>query len=881
MSCRHLILPLGLFLFLAVAPAQPPRSGAKPKAKADPPAAGFNDSPTDEQITFFEKKIRPVLVTECFGCHSAKAEKLKGDLRVDSRDGVRKGGDSGAVIVPGDPAKSLLIQAIKQNDKDLAMPPKKKLSDAVVADFETWVKAGAPDPRGEGKATTVRGEIDVEKGRQFWAFQPPKKSAPPAVKDAKWATTDIDRYLLAGMESHGLKPVADADIRTLIRRVYLDLTGLPPTGEEVEAFVFDSSPEAYEKVVDKLLASKAFGERWARHWLDVARYAESSGKTVNFNYPNAWRYRDYVIAAFNADKPYDVFVKEQLAGDLMPTRDEKQKAERLVATGFLAIGPKALNERMRNQFEMDVADEQIDVTTQAFLGITAACARCHDHKFDPIPQKDYYALAGIFKSTETCYGTIRLVQANHPSPLLSLPRGSGPSALSALTTAERKQLEDQIATLEKQRADNKDQLRNIFFNSQISINQSKLASYESDGTPKLQAMGVRDKPAAPAGGVGGRGPFGGPGRGGAPGMGMGAGPFTGQRTIADSPVYTRGEIDHPGPTVPRGVLQVVTKTTPTIRRTESGRLELADWIASKNNPLTARVMVNRVWLHLFGRGIVPTPDNFGAAGQPPSNPHLLDYLALSLMDHGWSVKKLIKQVVLTHAYRLASTGNEKNLEIDPDNEYVWRMTPRRLDAEVLRDSMLAVSGQLSATPPVGSPVAKAGEGPSGRPRLGSAIGMNANDVHRSIYLPIVRDNLPESLALFDAADASMVVAERAQTTVPAQALFLMNNPFVIQQAGAAADKLIKASGTETERIRQAYLSFFGRPPTDAELTKAEKFLKEYRDTPNAPPAAGRGGRGPGPFGRGGPGPAGPRSERNTWTVFCQALFASAEFLYRN
>ncbi len=866
MKRRFLFVPLTLIAIVFALNAQSPRAGLKtaPKTKMEI-ASGFNDSPNDEQLAFFEKKIRPVLVTECYGCHSGKAEKVKGGLLLDTRDGIRKGGDSGAVILPGDPDKSLLIQAIHQSDKDLVMPPKKKLSDIVIADFETWVKAGAPDPRGESKRT-IRGEIDIEKGRQFWAFQPPKKATLPATKNTSWVTSDIDRFLLAGMESNGLKPVADADKRTLIRRVYLDLTGIPPSGEEVEAFVFDSSPAAFEKIVDKLLASPRFGERWGRHWLDVARYAESSGKTVNFNYPNAWRYRDYVIAAFNADKPYDQFIKEQLAGDLMTAKDDKQKAERLIATGFLAIGPKALNERMRPQFEMDIADEQIDVTTQAFLGITAACARCHDHKFDPIPQKDYYALAGIFRSTETCYGTIRFVQANHPSPLIQLPADSVPSAFDKLTASERKQIEETIASLEKQRQDNKgDQLRNIFTVSQISINQSKLNSFEKDGTPKLEAMGVRDKPVAPAG-LAGRGPL---GRGGIPGMGMGMvpgyGPLAGgQRTIADSPLYTRGEIDHPGPTVPRGVLQVVSKSKPMIRRTESGRLELADWIASKNNPLTARVMANRVWLHLFGRGIVPTPDNFGAAGLPPSSPQLLDYLSFSFMENGWSVKKLIRQVVLSHAYRLASTGDAKNLEIDPDNEYVWRMAPRRLDAEVLRDSMLAVSGQLSATAPVGSPVAKAGEGPSGRPRLGSAINMNPNDTHRSIYLPIVRDNLPESLALFDAADPSMVVAERATTTVPAQSLFLMNNPFVIAQARAAADKLIATSGTETERVRQAYLSFFGRPPTDKELTTAQTFLKEYRTAP----AGNRGGRGPSP-------------ERATWVAFCQALFASAEFLYRN
>jgi hypothetical protein len=290
-------------------------------------------------------------------------------------------------------------------------------------------------------------------------------------------------------------------------------------------------------------------------------------------------------------------------------------------------------------------------------------------------------------------------------------------------------------------------------------------------------------------------------------------------------------------------------------------------------------MVNRIWLHLFGRGIVPTPDNFGAAGLPPTNPQLLDYLALSFMDNGWSVKKLIRQIVLSHTYRLGSKGDAGNQEIDPDDEYVWRMTPRRLDAEVLRDSMLAVSGRLNSSAPVGSPVARAGEGPSSRPRLGSMIGTNPNDTHRSIYLPVVRDNLPESLALFDVADASMVVAQRAATTVPAQSLFMMNNPFVIQLAGSAADKLMKTTGTETERIRQAYLNFFGRPPTDQELTTAQKFLKEYRATPSRPAAGRRGGppAGRGGFGRG----SAQRSERNTWTAFCQALFASAEFLYRN
>ena len=372
---------------------------------------------TPEGIAFFEKKIRPVLVDKCYQCHSAKAEKLRGNLFLDSRDGMRKGGDLGAAVVPGNVNESLLIQAIRQTEEHLKMPPKQKLPDVVIADFETWVKMGVPDPRDDG-TKIVKKEIDIEKGRQFWAFQPPKRTAPPEVKDAAWPRSDIDRFLLAALEAKHLEPVADADKHTLLRRVYHDLIGLPPTPEEVEAFVNDQSAEAFEKVVDMLLASPRYGERWGRHWLDVARYGESAGKQFNFNFPHACRYRDYVIAAFNSDKPYDRFVKEQLAGDLLPAANEKQKAEMQIATGFLAIGPKDLSERVPLQFTMDLVDEQIDVTTQAFLGLTVGCARCHDHKFDPIPTKDYYALAGIFRSTTTCYGyahsrssRIRILQA--------------------------------------------------------------------------------------------------------------------------------------------------------------------------------------------------------------------------------------------------------------------------------------------------------------------------------------------------------------------------------------------------------------------------------------------------------------------------------------
>ena len=599
---------------------------------------GFADKPTQEQLAFFEKKIRPVLVESCYKCHSAESEKVKGELLLDTRDGIRKGGTSGPSIIAGNPDRSPLIKGMRHKDPDTAMPPKEKLPDAVVADFEAWVKMGAPDPR-EGKAVANnKYVVDVEKGRSFWAFVAPKKAPAPEVKNAAWATSSIDRHILADLEKNGIKPVGNADKRTLLRRIYLDLTGLPPTSEEMEAFVADAAPNAFEKVVDKLLASPRFGERWGRHWLDIARYAESSGKTANFNYPHAWRYRDYVIGAFNSDKPYDQFIKEQLAGDLMPSADPKTKAERIVATGFLAIGPKALNENSSLQFELDIVDEQIDVTTQAFLGITAACARCHDHKFDPIPTKDYYALAGIFRSTETCYGTVRFVQSQRPSPLIALPAESAPCAIGKkLTAEERTALEKEIADLKKKIAESTDRLANIFPAAQLAAAQSKLDTYEADGTPKLQAMGARDKPERGGGFPPPKGPFGPGGFGPKGGFGM-------SRSIDDSPIYTRGEPNQPTETkVPRGTLQVMSKT-PLKIRSGSGRLELAQWIASKDNPLTARVMANRVWMHLFGRGIVSTAENFGAAGQPPSNPELLDHLAISFMDDAWSVKKLVKRI---------------------------------------------------------------------------------------------------------------------------------------------------------------------------------------------------------------------------------------------
>jgi hypothetical protein len=812
--------------------AQQPKFNAEQILKKQPssnnePSAVSDKPPTPDGLAFFEKHIRPVLVKECYACHSPEAETIKGGLKLDTREGIRKGGATGPAVVPGDAPRSLIIKALKQSTKELAMPPKKKLDEATIANFEKWVALGAPDPRDGVTPRVAKNEIDIEKGRKFWAFQPVKKPAAPTSKDARWAKSDIDRFLLAELEAKGLRPVADADANALLRRVTYDLTGLPPSAEEIERFVkeFAATPQAsFEKVVDQLLASPRFGERWGRHWLDVARFAESSGRSTNFAYPHAWRYRDYVIAAFNADKPFDQFIREQLSGDLLPAKDDAQKAEFLIATGFLALGPKSHAERSRLQFQMDLADEQIDATFQAFQGITVACARCHDHKFDPIPQKDYYALSGIFTSSETCYGTIRIFQNNHASALVGLPKGANaPNPLQPLTADRRASIETEIKGLREQiaKATGPDAFLMTIFQRTRSANlESELANFEVDGAPKALAMGVRELAAG----------------------------------AADGRAYVRGELDQPGERVRRGFPQAMTKQQPAIAR-GSGRKELAEWIGSKENPLTARVMANRVWKHLIGRGLVATVDNFGASGQAPSHPDLLDHLAATFVDNGWSVKKLIRSIVLSRAYRLSPQFNEKNFDVDPDNTLVWRLPRRRLEAEAIRDTMLALSGRLDLTRPVGDSVARFGEGNIGFALRGRGPGDDAaaRDAHRSVYLPIVRDLTPDVLTLFDFPDASLIVGERSTTTIPAQSLFLLNNAFVIRAAEELADKLLAGGDDDRERIARLYQRCCSRAPTATEASAALNFIAEYGKE---------------------------QTRRSTWAALTQALFVSAEFLQR-
>jgi hypothetical protein len=736
---------------------------------------------------------------------------------------LRKGGESGPAIVPGNPDESVLIRAIRYRDDELRMPPKAKLDDAVIADFEAWIKMGAPDPRTGPTSTATRPSLDLVKAREFWSFRPPKKSAPPAVKGSNWPRGEIDRFLLAALESRGLSPVADSGRPRLLRRLTFDLIGLPPTPEDLDSFARDDSPDALGKVVERLLASPHFGERWGRHWLDVARFAESSGKT-NFTYPQAWRYRDWAIASLAADKPFDQFVREQIAGDLLPADNDRKRANQIIATGFIALGSKAHDAENRGQFVLDVVDEQIEATTRAFLGLTVACARCHDHKMDPIPQRDYYALAGIFRSTQTCSGTLAGVFPNfNASPLIELPSGAGvPPAVPSLAPGQRAAMEDRLAALVRERdaippgEANRDRLRRV--NSMLATLRYRLLIDRPGGTPRAFAMGARERDEA-----------------------------------VDSPLYTRGELDQPGEIVPRGLVRVVCAQAPAPIAAGSGRRELADWLASPTNPLTARVIVNRVWLHLFGRGLVPSPDNFGAAGQRPSHPELLDTLAVDLMTDGWSIKRLIRRIVLSRAYGLDSTHDSRNFEADPDNSLVWRMSKRRLDAEALRDALLFVSGRLLLEPPVAGAVARTGEGLALFLRV---AGLDASDLHRSVYLPVVRDSVLESLALFDFADPSLVTGERTTTTGPAQALYFMNGALVSRQAEALAQRVREFEGDDAKRVDRAYRLALTRLPTAPERDRALAFLRDF---------AGR---------AGGADPA-----RSAWSALCQAIFASAEFRY--
>jgi hypothetical protein len=817
---RRSPLALGVLLLLAL------RAGVA--RGADEPGGGE---------FFFEREIRPLLAEKCQRCHGPA--KSRGGLTLTGRDAILRGGDSGPAAVPGKPEESLLIEAVEQRG-ELRMPPKQKLSDAEIAKVRRWVALGLPwpDSARADRVPSADREHDAE-GRDWWAFRPVRPPAPPAVSQEKWPRDPIDRFILAELEVRGLAPAPPADRRTLIRRATFDLTGLPPTPEQVDAFLADESPDAFARVVDRLLASPAYGERWARHWLDVVRYTDyfypepnAHPRAALFELFEAWRYRDWVVDAINRDMPYDQFIVHQVAGDLMPSPEGAPVyPEGRIATGLLALSVFDNGDADKKKIVADIVDDQIDTVGKAFLGLTLACARCHDHKFDPIPQRDYYGLAGIFFSTH----------------ILADVGGVGDH-----TVALRVPLVPPSYLEKRER-----QTKGLQLLDGLARSLGGVERLERRARPfarRARDLGVLPGPApfvlaAIAGGEIGRAAEGARSRvirrrdalrgellpepplalaaqeGGTPG-----GMFTG---IQDVPLHIRGSYARLGPVVPRHLPTILAGNRPSQITSGSGRMEMARWLASADNPLTARVLVNRVWQHHFGAGIVRTPNNFGKLGEPPSHPALLDWLAEAFVRDGWSLKRLHRRIMLSATYRQSSLAGPEALRADPDNRWLGRMAPRRLEAEAIRDAMLSVAGRLD--PALGGPATAALD----RPR-------------RSLYVQTVRQDRANFSTLFDAANPEASVERRTVSTVAPQALFLLNDGLVHDQAARLARRLLaEAPGDDAGRIDRAYRLLFGRPATPEEVAIGRDFLAT----------------------------ASPRGHEAAWADYAHILLCSNEFVF--
>jgi hypothetical protein len=972
-----------------------------------------NESAKD--IEFFETQIAPILKRRCYECHSHESEKAKGGLVLDSRHGWKKGGSKGPAIVPGKPGESLLIEAVRYEGYE--MPPDKKLPASEIALLEKWVAMGAPDPR-ESKGPKVNPE-------KLWALQPITKPSVPKVKDAKWPRDDLDAFILAGLEEEGLGPASDTDRYTLLRRVTFDLTGLPPTPDEIKAFINDGPDRAYETVVNRLLESPGFGDHWARHWFDLSCYADLADIQGNVLIHDAWRYRDYVIGAFNSDKPLDRFIHEQIAGDLLPFDNVEQQREQIIATGYLAIGPWTLQNYIKGQLAADVVDHQIDRIGRTFLGLTISCARCHDHKFDPIPTADYYALAGIFHSTlTTSYdGPGVWSQITH----VTLPELPGAAAkfkrLAEEISQQQKKLQAELAELQRdneklrftKKAGN-DQANALTLKSGISANEDgreyrvsfaagpsvwagasqattqqdglllqvlrkdgtvlayhvhrphawsgksdaqkfntaafvftgdgsgdvtlhitssdytgrfggaidDLTIVESDASKvlfaenfdKCQLGNTAGKQAGTGLPVYARCTFPGWTGGGInhshvvdigqrdkPNIALQI--FSGPAAVStnpriadinhdlesmtkrlemaqpdhaqalavkdvetpsDGPIYRRGDFQSLGDIVPRGFVSAVSVSKKyDIPSKNSGRVQLAQWLTDRENPLTARVLVNRIWHHLFGKGLVRTVDYFGVHGETPSHPELLDFLAVRMREQDrWSLKTTVRRMVMSRTYRMASTHNSTAAELDPDNRLLWQMPRRRLTAESIRDAMLAASGELDPArggPSLGLELEGNIRGAGGNVNPANWGGKIAAYIknRRSVYLPLKRERPVgdlEILSAFDFPHPSEITGARPHTTVATQALFLLNAPFVKQQAARLAERIKKdESDDEHARINRLYLLTISRPATSDEVQTALAFVDQCtEDLKGNRPAA--------------------------WTQLCHAVLGSNGFLFR-
>lgn len=771
-------------------------------------AEAFADPQEEARIEFFEKHVRPILVGHCNHCHSAET-KPAGGLRVDDHNGLLAGGNSGPAIVPGDVHKSELIARVRAEGKRRMPPEGDALEEEDIQKLAKWIEEGAAWPRLEiGENLGYQPPVYENLRAEHWAWQPLTNAEVPVAANDDWSNSDIDRFIFAKLRQLGLKPVADAEKSELIRRITFDLTGLPPTIQEIDDFLADDRQGAFASVVDRLLNSKAFGEHWGRHWLDVARYAESTGPSRNIPYPHAWRYRDYVIDSINADVPFDRFVTEQVAGDLLPAADDAEANRLLTATGFLALGTKDVNQRFKPRFIMDNVDEQIDVVTRSVLGLTVSCARCHDHKFDPVPTADYYAIAGIFTSTENAAGLRNQMGGSGlayyvPKQLVSL-RGELPPADPAMVeklageVEEAKQKWDAIrGTPEGLKKRDNGQPFQRKFRLDYEKKQAELNALTDPAQLGLATHGVRDAD-----------------------------------VVEDCAIRLRGEAELIGPVVPRGFLSAfeVAGTAP-VNPQQSGRRELAAWLMSPANPLSQRVAVNRVWANLFGRGIVSTVDNFGVTGDKPSHAELLDYLANRFVAEGWSIKRLVRSIVLSRTYQLASTASADGLAIDPGNKFLWRHAPKRLSAEAIRDSILATAGQLDRSRPERSFIGdwQMKELRDNGPEAKQVYEYGNSVTYRSVYLPLLRGLTPKSLEVFDPVEQSLVSGSRNATTVPSQALFLLNSSFVRKASLGFAEQLLSRTDLESDadRVTFAFRVILGRLPTAQESKEAVDFIVDF------------------------------------------------------
>lgn len=812
-------------------------------------AESSSEAAPDAGIAYFEKEIRPLLITHCYQCHSENADERDGDLVLDNRDGWLVGGDSGPAVVPGDVEASPLIRAVRYGDEGLQMPPVKPLDAADVARLEHWVRIGAPAPT-KVYVSASDNPADPITGKEHWAFRPLGESRTPAVADIQWPLAAIDRFVLSRLEQEGLSPTVDAQRNVLARRVYVQLTGVPPTPQQLTAFLNDTSPLAYERLVDSLLASPQFGERFGRHWLDLARYADSNGLDENFLFREAWRYRNWVISAVGDDMPYDRFITLQVAGDLMPYRTTAQRDSQRIAGGFLVLGPKVLLGNDPNNQKMEVADEQIDTIGRALLGQTLGCARCHDHKFDPVPTADYYALAGIFASTRVMeqrymLGEQRVMeqlvglgddgadldeayeQYWRQRPKLGVQKGKAEAALQALqqgdTAALAELLEqhaDAIAAGAKDEAVAADQ-RTVA--QQTLVDQLNQAWNEPPGIPP-RAMVATDR-----------------------------------ETPADEAIRIAGQFDKHGDVVRRGVLQVLCDSDDSaVQAADSGRIALAKWLTDgdqRSGHLVARVLVNRIWHHLIGRGLVRTVDNFGRTGEPPTHPELLDHLATELIDHDWSVKSLVRQIVLSRTFRLSSRNVSVNHDVDPENRWLWRANRRRLDPESFRDALLATADSLHWTP-MDSTVHYLGD---------QATAVGSNSVRRrtdfpcrSVYLPVIRNDLPELFEIFDFADPHTTTGLRPNTIVPTQGLFMLNDEMVMDAAQATAQRILQdcPSGNTTARIMRMFELVLNVSPSEAEVGMVAEAMAGFEQRFDSEQA-----------------------ELRSLALACHALFASSRFQF--